>query len=46
MAMKEDSEMFKIFRILDKYKEYPEILTRAERKRLKELGIVRDENAD
>lgn len=42
----DDSFIMDGFRLIEKFYDHPEKLTRAERKRLKELGIIRDENAD
>lgn len=42
----DDSWEFEIFRLIEKSNKYPENLTRKETKRLKEFGIIRDENAD
>lgn len=42
----DDSWVFETFRIIEKFYDHPEKLTRKERKRLKELGIIRDENVD
>lgn len=42
----DDSYEFETFRIIEKFYDHPEKLTRKERKRLKELGMLRDENDD
>lgn len=42
----DDSWEIETFRLIEKFFNSPEKLTRAERKRLKELGIIRDENED
>jgi len=35
----DDSELSKLFDLVDKYEKHPEDLTESEKKRLKELGI-------
>lgn len=42
----DDSFVMDRFTLIEKFYDHPEKLTRAERKRLKELGIPFDENPD